>query len=318
MAKITGIYEITLPNIPTSIAEIPTQRPIIINKDIEQIKIYPPGYNCEKVWKRIQGKHLRIEGRSSQTNIQNADSFSILIEKDSYASNKDEAEAEYKKLDAEIEYLAFKMMRLFRKHLPKTPIALPNQLQYKCLCKSDSESLKNILWSRPSRGNTVIYMSSQYYLDREKWSALRKAIRNHVDTEMWEDFIYDANAALESRDFTKAITYAAIACEVFIKEYTEKAAKEAGISKIFWKYLKSRQPRSVDYYDSILHLVKGHSLRAENRKIYELVDLLYKARNKVMHEGKRSFSEDEHSRLRKYIGAVEEAISWVLNPKSKE
>ena len=142
MAKITGIYKITLPNIPINITEIPTRKPIIINTDIEQIKIYPPGYNCEKVWKRIQGKHHRIETGVSQLNIENADSFSILIEKDSCASNIKDAEIEYDKLDTEIEYLAFKIMRLFRKHLPKTPIALPNQLQYKSLCKCDAESLK--------------------------------------------------------------------------------------------------------------------------------------------------------------------------------
>jgi len=314
MAKITGIYKITLPNIPISITEIPTRRPITINTDIEQIKIYPPGYNCEKVWKRIQGKHLRGEIGVSQVNIQKADSFSILIEKDSYASNKDEAAAEYEILDTEIERLAFKIMRLFRKHLPKTPIALPNQLQYKCLCKCDSESLKNTLWSRASRGNTVIYTSSQYYLDREKWSALKKAIRNDADTEIWEDFIYDANAALESHDFTKAVIYAAIACEVFIKNYTE-GVKEGVISKEAWERLKNRRPRVLEYYDSILHLVTNHSLNIEQEDLYKSMQQLFAIRNKIMHEGKTSVTQEKDETIEDMIKKVESTIAWVSNIK---
>lgn len=315
MAKITGIYKITLPNVPISIAEMPKQRPIIINKAIEQIKIYPPGYNCEKVWKRIQDKNLRVESSVSQVNIQNADSFSILIEKDSRASNIEDAEIEYEKLDTEVEYLAFKIMRLFRKHLPKTPIALPNRLQYKSLCRCNSSSLKNHLWSRASKGHAVIYTSSQYYLDRQKWSALRKAIQNNIDTEIWEDFLYDAYAALELHDFTKAVIYAAIACEVFIKQYTAKAAREAGISKKFWKYLEVRQPRVLDYYDSILHLVTNHSLHTERKELYKSIELLFNNRNKIMHEGEMPLVHEKHKIVNDMIQKVELTISWVASIK---
>jgi len=315
MAKITGIYKITLPDVPISIMEMPKQRPIIINKAIEQIKIYPPGYNCEKVWKRIQGKHLRVESSVSQVNIQNADSFSILIEKDSCASNKEDAEIEYEKLDTEVEYLAFKIMRLFRKHLPKTPIALPSRLQYKALCKCDSSSLKNYLWSRASKGGVVIYTSSQYYLDRQKWSALRKAIQNNIDTEIWEDFLYDAYAALELHDFTKAVVYAAIACEVFIKNYTEEVAKEGVISKEAWERLKNRRPRVLEYYDSILHLVTNHSLNIEQEELYESMQQLFTTRNKIMHEGKTSVTQEKYETIEDMINKAESTIAWVSSIK---
>lgn len=175
MTKITGIYEITLPNIPISTNEIPNQRPIIINKNKERIKIYPPGEKGKRAWKRIQGKHLQVEGNVSQRNVQNADRFYILIEKDGCDIN--ETENEYEALDTEVETLAFRIMRLLRKQLPKTPIALPNQLQYKSLCKCDSESQKNTLWSRVSTDKIVIYRSSQYYLNLEKWSSFRKALK---------------------------------------------------------------------------------------------------------------------------------------------
>ena len=316
MAKITGIYKITLPDVPISITEMPKQRPIIINKAIEQIKIYPPGYNCEKVWKRIQGKNLRVETSVSQVNIQNADSFSILIEKDSYASNNKDAEIEYEILDTEVEYLAFKIMRLFRKHLSQTPIALPNRLQYKALCRSDSSSLKNYLWSRASKGNAVIYTSSKYYLDHQKWRALRKAIQSNIDTEIWEDFLYDAYAALELHDFTKAIIYAAVACEVFIKNYTEEA-KEDVISKEAWERLKNRRPRVLEYYDSILHLVTNHSLNIEQEDLYKSMQQLFAIRNQIMHEGRTSVTQEKDETIKDMIKKAELTIAWVSNIKLK-
>jgi hypothetical protein len=312
MAKITGIYKITLPNIPMNITEIPKQRPIIINTDVEQIKIYPPGYNCEKVCKRMQGKNLRVE--IGVAHIENPDSFYILIEKEGYASNTQEAETEYEKLDTEVEKLAFKIMRLFRKKLPKTPIAIPNQLQYKSLCKCDSESLKNTLWSRTSRDNTVIYTSSQYYLDRQKWSALRKAIQNDIDTEIWEDFLYDAYAALELHDFTKAIIYAAVACEVFIKNYTEEA-KEGVISKDAWDRLKNRRPRVLEYYDSILHLVTNHSLNIEQEDLYKSMQQLFVIRNQIMHEGKTYVIQEKDETIKDIIRKAESTIAWVSGIK---
>jgi hypothetical protein len=313
MAKMTGIYKITLPDVPISEMEMPNQRPIVIKTDAEKIKVFPPGYNCEKLCKRIQGKNSRLTVGTSQLGVQNADAISIMIEKDACVSDEKDARIEHERLDAKVEYFAFKIMRLLRKHLSQTPIAIPNRLHYQALYRCDSPELKNYLWSSASGTPVVIYTSSKYYLDREKWSAVRKSIRQDTDTEIWEDFIYDAKAALKSRDFTKAIIYAAVACEVFIKDYTEKKVRENHFSQAAWKRLKERQPRVLEYYDSILHLITDHSLNVEQEDLYKSMRKLFKMRNNIMHEGKYALEQDISKEIKDIIKKAETTINWILN-----
>jgi len=185
MTKITGLYKITIPNIPVNTTEMSLQKPFVIKKDVELVKIYPPGYNCENIWKRFRGKHHSLNKIVvSQANVKNVDAIYILMEKDGQISNENEAEIEYKKLDSEVENIGLKILRLFRKQIPNTPINMPKQLLHESLFKCDSDNPKNTLWSRTSRSSGTIYQSSQSYLDREKWIIFKNALRNSEDTEI--------------------------------------------------------------------------------------------------------------------------------------
>jgi len=218
---------------------------------------------------------------------------------------------ELDKLDKEAEGIAYKYLRLLRVKLSSTPISLPERLQFLVRYKwSDSPPPV----SNP-HGHTspipVYVLSKDAGLTKDKWEEIQKELRSGVDTELWEDFIIDARVALRKDDFNQATIYAAIACEIFIKRYTEKVAKDRGISKEAWERLKNRRPRVLEYYDSILHLVTNHSLNTEQEELYKSIQQLFSTRNKIMHEGNLQITDDDCQSLVSIINAGEKAIKWV-------
>jgi len=317
MGKITALYEIQIPSIPTNEEELPRQRPIVLKKATSRISIYPPGNKCTYYKKRLVGKNLQIEGTISQKGRVDADSICVFVQKDFINGlSQDEAEKSFSKLDIDVQYHILRLLRLMRRHIPKISINLPTELAYKALFRCDEETLKNILWSG-KHGDEIKITSLQSYLDQNKWTKLRKEIKNEVDTELWEDFIYDAKAALAEHDFTKAVIYAAIACEVFIKNYIEEAAKKGGINKEALERLKSRRPRVLEYYDSILHLVTNHSLNIEHEELYKSIQQLFTTRNKIMHEGKTSVTQEKCETIEDMIKKAESTIAWVSSIKAR-
>jgi len=311
MAKITGIYKIVLPSIPINADEVSKQIPITIKKDKKLIKIYPPGYDCEKIWNNIKGPNKQPVIHLSQGKTPLADFLDIFIEKDVCLNKGDDIDPEYKDLDTEIEDITYRIMKLLREKLPKTIINIPNHLQYNSAYQLKMENQKTRYLGRASKGYKVSYSSSTYCLDVEKWEALKRAVENNEGTEIWRDFLYDAKVSLIDGELSKAILFVTIGYEIFIKEYTEKSVKNAGISACFWEYLKSRQPRVLDYYDAILHLITGHSLKTENQDLYKMLERLNSARNNIVHEGKISFPASKIKQLRTDINNIDQVISWV-------
>lgn len=173
----------------------------------------------------------------------------------------------------------------------------------------------------PQTYTGLAYSSSSLYLTptiapsilQDGWAKLQSEIDSGIDTELWEEFIGDSKAALIILDLSRATIYAAIGCEIFIKEYTEKAANRIKLSKNFWEFLTNPrlETRAIDYYDAILHLVTGHSLKNENKELFNLIERIFRARNKVMHEGKLILSKTDTKCLKDDIKAAEQAIAWV-------
>ena len=153
----------------------------------------------------------------------------------------------------------------------------------------------------------------------EQWPEMEKELASDIDTEIWEDFLLDSKVALRENDLHRATLYAAIACETFIKHQIKLMASKHNISNKFVNFIDGQEPssRAVRYYGPILHLVTGRSLEDEENELYKSIESIMKKRNKIMHEGKRSFTKDECTQIANDIGKMEEAISWVLN-SSKE
>jgi hypothetical protein len=314
MNKVIAKYQITVPSILMAEDRVLKLEPIKLETEIGEVAIYPPGCKDKKPDNYIETKESRliIEGgvESKESKLWDADTLWVDVQ--SEVPNKLSNEEMRVRLDREMHKVVYRFLRFLRKKLPETPFTLPASLQYST----------NLYWDIQPSGLHIATMvipaafrlvSHGAELTEDKWKELHHEMSLGLETELYEDFIVDAKVALEEDDLNRAILYAAIACEIFIKEYCEKAAKEAGISQKFWKYLKSRRPRVVDYYDSVLHLVKKHSLQAKNQKLYKLLDRLYDARNEIMHEGRLSTSrdKDEINQLREDVREAEQVISWV-------
>ncbi len=314
MRKLVAKYQVKVPSILMEGEEVLELEPIRVVTHIGEVVIYPPGLQDRKPKGYTEPKQSTIvtaESKGSQ--LWEADTLRVDIETDRTPASSDEEMRT--KLGREMHGLTFRFLRLLRRKLPEAAMYLPASLR---------PSVNFEWYERPSDPHLVTKMvawcpfefkvvSRGAGLTKEKWIELQREMSSEVEIGLYEDFIVDARAALEEGDLSRAALCVAVACEIFIKEYTEKAAKEGGISQEFWKYVKSRRPRVVDYYDPILDLVKGCSLRAKNRGMYDLLDRLYQARNEIMHEGRLTFSwsEQKISQLREDIQKAEQVISWV-------
>lgn len=305
MAKLTARYKIRLSPILMRGEEILASRPIKLKTDIGEAIIYPLG-SKERKPESYKGEFKDVVATFESKTHEQWDADTLWIDIDVPPSLFKEKEF-LTRLDNEMRRIALWVLRLLRLKLPETPMAIPSGLEY--TINLPTKDPQQPYWRYVKPGVKVL--SPRGGLSERRWEELRRDMNLGVEPELCDEFIMDAKVALEENDLNRATLYAAIGCEIFIKEYTERIARKANISQKFWEYLKNRRPRVLDYYDSILHLVKGRSLQGENRDMFKLLERLYKRRNEIMHEGKLSLSKDEISQLMEDIRGVERVISWV-------
>jgi hypothetical protein len=310
MAKLTTKYQVKVPPITINGEEILKLEPIKLASKIGKVIIYPPASKNRKPESYAAPKsgvgEVKLEVGGSS--FWDADTLYIDIETE---ATPDLSREDRFELEREMHVILTRFLKLLRRKLPETPMPLPTTLLPATFFEWEPPQTGQLVASLPTTPSTVMVIPQEAGLTKERWNELQQEITSGAETALWEDFIVDAKNALKEEDLNRAILYAAIACEIFIKEYCQRAAKQAGISQKFWKYLESRRPRVVDYYDSVLHLVKNHSLQAENPEMGKLLRLLWKARKQIVHEGKLSISKDETTQLREAIHEIGQVISWV-------
>lgn len=217
-------------------------------------------------------------------------------------------------LDREAEEILRRFLRLLRVKLSPIPIQIPSRLKYRVHYTS-TEILPDNL---PQKHHSPIVM---HMIPRDegitpnRWREFKNDLKSEKDTEIWQDFLEDTKVAFWEENLIQGVLFAAIACETFIKQYTQKKATELGISETFWDYISGLEVdiRAIRYFGPILHLVTGHSLEKEEKSLYKSLERLFKHRNKIMHEGKKPLSDDEHRHFREDIQVARKAVSWVRN-----
>jgi len=319
MANVKAKYLLKVPSILMNGDEVLNLEPIKIMTDFGEATIYPPGSKERKPRTYVEPKKTGHLGEAKlevtpPSSFWEADTLWIDVETE---VTPELSRGDHIKLDRDVHYLVLRFLRLLRRKLPEMPFPLPTDWMPRIAFEWESEQPGQLAGVAPTTPSVIRVVPPEAGTTVAKWRELEQQLNSGVETELWEDFIVDAKVALQEDDLNRATLYAAIGCEIFVKGYTEKAARNAGISQKFWKYLESRRPRVSDFYDSVLHLVKGHSLRAENLEMYKLVERLNRARNDIMHRGKLSLPKDKTNRLRKVnklredIQGVGQVISWV-------
>jgi hypothetical protein len=314
MNKLTAKYQVKVPSIIMAGEEVLKLEPIKLQTSVGEITIYPPGREDRQPESYIAPEKGFPKATLSVPGSKLWDADTLWIDIETNATPEFPKE-EQRKLERKMHELIFRLLKLLRRKLPEMPMSLPRDLLPTTVFQWEPQQAGQLISSVPTSPFVVRVISQEASLTKDKWAELQQEMRSEEYTELYEDFIADSKAALDEDDLNRATIYAAIACEIFIKEYTEKAAKEKGISQIFWEYLKdpNTETRVRTYYDQVLHLVKGHSMKRENKETYNRLDRIFKARNKIMHEGKipSSWNRDRINQLREDIREVEQIISWV-------
>ncbi|MBA7599419.1 hypothetical protein ES703_06452 [subsurface metagenome] len=317
MSKVIAKYQVKVPSILMKGNRVIELEPIRLKTSTGEAVIYPPGSKEQKpksyvkLAQGVSDLEARIESKDSP--FWDADTLWVDMEIEVTPTlSEKEIQA---KLNREMHQLIFRFLRLLRQKLPETPMPLPTSLQHSVSFDWGSIPSGQTLAATIMLG-IIRVVSEEAELTEKKWDKLSQEMVSGVDSELWEDFIEDSKVALEEDDLNRATLYSAIGCEIFIKEYTEKVSKERGISPVFWKYLKDpkTETRVLTYYNEILHLVTGHSLKNENTEMYKKLKLIFSARNKIVHEGRlpSNWNPTQINQLTESIKASESIISWVI------
>lgn len=309
MNKLTAKYQVKVPSILMTGEEVLKVEPIKLVTRVGEVTIYPPGCEDRQPESYIAPEKGFPKAILSVPGSKLWDADTLWIDVETEATPEFPRE-EQRKLEREMHELALRFLRLLRRTTPEAPIPLPKSLLPSAVFQWEPPQTGQLVSSGPTTPSMIRVVPLEAGLTKERWEELQQEMSSGVDTELWEDFIIDSKVALDEEDLGRATILAAIASEIFIKKYTQKAAKEKGISNEFWGYLKSRQPKVIDYYDSILHLVKGHSLKTENKQMYKAVERLNQKRNDFMHEGKIP-SKVQLPQLIADIQQIRKVISWV-------
>lgn len=295
MNKLTASYQIFLPRDITARTKILEFEPLKFTRDFGDFTMYVRTSKYQGTG-QIMSLILHVDVKSD-----------IKLDADEHEF--------INQLDAEVKQLAYRFLRLLRRKLPEMPFNLPADLLSSVSYNREKQQPHSHWQILASAEVLVEPVPQDAGITTDKWRELERELASGKDTEIWEDFLLDAKVALKESDLHRAMLYTAIACETFIKQYTQIAATKQGISKVFWDYINSRETdiRAIRYFGPILHLVTGRSLEDEENELYKSLERIFQKRNKIMHEGKRSFSANEVYRLRNDIQAGEQAISWVRN-----
>jgi hypothetical protein len=139
----------------------------------------------------------------------------------------------------------------------------------------------------------------------------------------WHDLLVDAT--LPSRAGTHAVGTAIVlaytSLEVFIAEILNKLAAKTELPTDLWTWLNKRGgdldklPTTEEQFDTLLKHFTKHSLKAEDKTLWQACIDLRKARNSFVHEGSAKIAGKPVSPADapKLVDSACEIISWVRN-----
>jgi len=149
-------------------------------------------------------------------------------------------------------------------------------------------------------------------------SELQKALQNDVTTELQEELLSDAQAAIFQNNLRRGILEMAIGCEVAIKQTFFQKSTVAGS---VYEYLEDKRRINVsviDLLDGVAKQAFGESFKDADEAAFRNIDFLFRCRNKVAHRGEITYKDDEgvshavsKDTLREWWKSVEILLDWL-------
>lgn len=158
----------------------------------------------------------------------------------------------------------------------------------------------------------------QHYSSLHYEGALQKALNEDVTCQLYEDLISDAQTAAFENNNRRAVLELAIATEVFIKN---SFFKSNPISTATFEYLEDKNKINVSAIDLINDVAKRAfdvSFKKDLPDDYKNIDHLFRCRNKIAHQGKLGFRNDNsdwidvtNETVNDWWKSVRQLIQWL-------
>lgn len=134
-------------------------------------------------------------------------------------------------------------------------------------------------------------------LTRGQSRAVETALQSPRAVKLHEELLSDAQAAAYSKNVRRAVLELAIACEVFIKTTFFDPNDRSGLVYEALENQRKINVRVLDLLETGSSAVFGRSFRQHDRKAFDDIDDIFRARNKVAHRGEASFRRDNGTRV---------------------
>lgn len=176
-----------------------------------------------------------------------------------------------------------------------------------------------------AKGTPGIYEELSTVLFQKKHDkALTRALLSPIEPRLEEELLYDAQVSIIRENVRRAVLEMALTVEVMVKRKFFGGDVAVGVAFEHLEDQGKMNIRVVDLLHSTAKAVYGESFRETNPDEYELLDHLFRARNKVAHRGKAVFRDDrgalhvvDGAMLRRWWDAVTKLRSWLRGKRYK-
>lgn len=153
---------------------------------------------------------------------------------------------------------------------------------------------------------------------------LSNALQTPIEPELYEEYLMDAQASVFSDDLPRAVLGMAIACEIAAKETFFSVSTPAEAAFEYLEDKRNLRVQVVELIDVPAEQAFGESFRNVNQKAFDLIECLFRCRNKVAHRGILTY-RDQQKHLREldrttaeqWWEAADKLIGWLRNHQEK-
>lgn len=154
-------------------------------------------------------------------------------------------------------------------------------------------------------------------------TSLQQALRILHEPELFEEILSDARTAIVQDNYRRAILEMAIACEIYVKQFFFSTSE---LSSAVFDYLEEKRKIEVGVMDLIHNISKyafGESFKDIKKKDYRNIDYLFRARNKIAHQGQCFYKDDKGIKkdiyddtLKAWWESINSLLSWLSSKKN--
>lgn len=157
-------------------------------------------------------------------------------------------------------------------------------------------------------------------ISKEIWDKIKNDIYHNIEPSIVDYHIEEARSAIFSKNVEMLIINIAVALEIFTSRfclhYAKKIGKDTGIC--FTSLFKSNDSFVIKNFKKLIPYLVSKDLSAENKDKYQLIDFLFRTRNKIVHEGKAFYKNDsgtEHivdfEKSHEFFLAAIDVLEWM-------